>query len=452
MRNIAKVRNTVIFAAASLAGAPGFASDVRVAVDIAPVHALVAQVMAGIGTPDLVIASGASPHGHALRPSEAGALQAADLVVWIGPNLTPSLATALPRLAGDADVLTLGDLAETRTLPTRQAATFRLLPAAARAVEADAHDHGTEAAAASEPGHDHAHDPDPAHDLAHAAPAAHAETHDHDAAAAHQADAHAEHAHADGHDHGDEHAQAGGKGAEDAHEHAAGHDDHDSHDDHGEAHADAASHGHAHDGADHAADAHGHDSHDADAAHDHGPDHDHDHDHDHGPIDAHMWLDPANASAWLTAIADALARVDPPNAARYAANAQAAQVELDALEAELRASLAPVAGLGYVVFHDGYQYFEHAFDMPATGAIALSDASDPSAARIAEIRATVLETGVTCVFSEPQLNPALIETVFEDLPVKIVTGDPLGAGTAPGPELYATVLRDLGSALVACAD
>ena len=56
----------------------------RVAVDIAPVHGLVARVMQGVGEPDLVVPPGASPHGYAMRPSEALALDRADAVFWIG--------------------------------------------------------------------------------------------------------------------------------------------------------------------------------------------------------------------------------------------------------------------------------------------------------------------------------------------------------------------------------
>ncbi len=47
--------------------APGMAAP-QVAADIAPVHSLVARVMAGVGAPALIVPPGASPHGHALRP------------------------------------------------------------------------------------------------------------------------------------------------------------------------------------------------------------------------------------------------------------------------------------------------------------------------------------------------------------------------------------------------
>lgn len=74
----------------------------KVSVDIAPVHALVSRVMQGIGSPDLLIPANASPHSHAMRPSEAKALQDAELVFWIGETLTPWLENAISTIAEDA--------------------------------------------------------------------------------------------------------------------------------------------------------------------------------------------------------------------------------------------------------------------------------------------------------------------------------------------------------------
>ena len=82
---------------ATLMGGTAFAETPQLAVDIAPVHSLVARVMEGVSTPDLIVQPGASPHEYSLRPSEAAALQNADLVFWIGPDLTPWLAETIER-------------------------------------------------------------------------------------------------------------------------------------------------------------------------------------------------------------------------------------------------------------------------------------------------------------------------------------------------------------------
>ncbi len=156
-----------------------------------------------------------------------------------------------------------------------------------------------------------------------------------------------------------------------------------------------------------------------------------------------------NARLWLGAIAEELSELDPDNAATYAANAAAGQAALDALEDDLRADLAPVAATGFVVFHDAYQYFERRFGLSAAGAISISDATTPSAGRIAELQAAVGSMGVACVFSEPQFNAGLIDSVFADR-VTVGVLDPLGFDIAPGADLYPQVLRAMSAEFTRC--
>lgn len=101
---------TCLVAPAAASAAP------RVVTDIAPVHSLVARVMDGVGEPGLIVPPDASPHGYAMRPSEAQALQDADLVVWIGADLTPWLETAIDAVAGATPQVTLLDVPGIRLL------------------------------------------------------------------------------------------------------------------------------------------------------------------------------------------------------------------------------------------------------------------------------------------------------------------------------------------------
>jgi zinc transport system substrate-binding protein len=319
--------------AALLMAGPALADVPRVATDITPVQSLVARVMHGVGMPSLIVAAGASPHEYTLRPSQASALQDADLVFWVSATLTPWLDDAIKTLARDARVIELLTAEGTTNLPLRQNALF------------EAHHHEA----------DH--------------PADHHNDDDHD------------------HDHGAQHADT-------TH---AGHDD---------------------------------------AAHD-----------DHDP---HAWLSPDNGAVWLTTIATALSAADPENAGTYAANAAAGRAELDALRTEINAILDPVRGGKFIVFHDAYQYFETAFDFPASGAISVSDAVDPSPARIAEIQARVATQGIACVLSEPQFNPGIVAAVMEGSDAQTAVLDPLGSDLESGAALYGQVLRNLAQTIANC--
>jgi len=395
----------------ALLGSTALADVPSVAVDIAPVHSLVARVMEGVGTPDLIVQPGASPHGYSLRPSEAAALEDADAVFWIGEDLTPWLEDAIETLSGDAAVTALLEADGTTLLDFREDALF------------EAHDHGDH----DDHGHDdHGHDDHAEHghdDHGH-------DDHGHDDHAEHDHGAHKDHDHADHDDH--------------AHDDHADHDGH-AHDEH------AADKEHDHDHADH--DGHDHDAHAEEKDHDHAAHDDHGHDdhgHAHGAHDPHAWLSPDNAATWLNIIAAELSALDPENAGTYFANAAAARAEMDSLKAEVASTLEPVRGKNFVVFHDAYQYFEVAFDFPAAGAISLSDASDPSPARIAEIQERVREEGIDCVLSEPQFNPGIVATVMEGTEAKTSVIDPLGSDLEPGPDMYPQILRNLATNLAGC--
>ncbi len=275
------------------AGAGADAPPPRVVADIAPVHSLVARLMAGVGAPQLLLPPGVSPHAHALRPSEARALAGADLVVWIGPALTPWLEPAIDTLAGGAARLTLAEAPGLRRLPVP----------------------GREAS---------------------------------------------------------------------------------------------------------------------------------------GPVDPHLWLDPANARAWLGPIAAALAEADPARAGRYAANAAEAAGELVALEARVAERVAPVRDRPFLVLHDAYRYFEARFGLDAVAAVAGSEAVAPGAARLVAIRRRLAETGAECIFAEPQLGAGAAETVAEGTGARRATLDPIGATLDPGPDLYPRLIEGIAESLADC--
>ena len=206
-----------------------------------------------------------------------------------------------------------------------------------------------------------------------------------------------------------------------------------------------------HDHGDH--EGHGDDDHDDHDEHAHKDDDEHSHDeHGHGAheSDPHIWLDPANGRAMADMIAATLAEADAANAAAYAANAAAFKVEVDAVEAELRETLALIGGRPFIVFHDAYHYFEARFDVEAAGALSVSDATPPGPARVEEIRALIQEVGTTCVFTEPQFDKRLVSRLIDGTGAKSGELDPQGADIEPGPGLYSALLRKLGDGLIGC--
>lgn len=172
--------------------------------------------------------------------------------------------------------------------------------------------------------------------------------------------------------------------------------------------------------------------------------------HDHGEHDAHIWLNTGNAKLLAQAITTTLGEADPSNAPRYRANLAILDGELDALSAELKATVAPVKDKPIVVFHDAYQYFEKEAGIHVAGSITVSPESLPGAARIAGIHDKLKTLDASCVFAEPQFEPKLVNVVIEGTSAKTGTLDPEAATLTPGPGLYFDLMRGLASSIKTC--
>ena len=145
-----------------------------------------------------------------------------------------------------------------------------------------------------------------------------------------------------------------------------------------------------------------------------------------------------------------MSEIDPDNAGTYFSNANSARQDLDSLSKEINEMLNPMREKKYVVFHDAYQYFEKDFNISAAGAISLSDASDPSPARLEEVRNRVVNESIECVLAEPQYNQGLVTAVIDGTDANTAVVDPLGVGLEVGPSLYEKLIRNLATNLSKC--
>lgn len=300
----------VAFLAASLLPRDASAEP-AVVVSIKPIHSLVAAVMEGVEEPYLLVRGGGSPHNFSLTPSDARALEGADIVFWVGANLERFLEESLETLSGSAEVVTLAASENIHLLNYR-----------------------------------------------------------------------------------DE------KGAQAVHN--------------GEVMPENP------------------------------------HQYDAGDYDPHLWLDPQNARVVVKLTAALLSKQDPANALRYESNARRTVAGLNALEQSMRSRLVPVQNEGYLVFHDGFQYLQQAFDLNEVGSVTLSPDRQPGARRVLEVRERLRQSDARCIFVEPQFEPGIVSVIIEDLDVRVAEIDPLGADLQDGPELYFKLMERNAIALADC--
>ena len=236
----------------------------------------------------------------------------------------------------------------------------------------------------------------------------------------------------------------------DKHKKKDDHDDHDDHD-HGkhkkkDEHDDHDDHEHGKqkkkdDHEDHEEHADGHDDHDEHEGHD-------DHGHHHGEHDIHFWLDPEIAKTIVSIASEELSEIDPANKSIYSSNAANAINDLDQLIDNTRSKINSDAT--YIVFHDAYQYFEQRFGIEVIGALTVNPEVLPGAKQLAEIREVIEHESVNCLFSEPQFNPSIAETIASDTGIKSAVLDPLGAELEPGKDLYFDLIGDMASSFENC--
>lgn len=180
-------RMFLLTGAAAMAAGSTMADDgLKVVTSIKPVYSLASALTEGTGTNTTLLVKGAaSPHTYSMAPSEARALEQADVIFWIGPSLEHFLEKPLTALGANAEVVELEEAPGVETLAPREGGAF----------EAHAHEHDEHA-----DGDEHDHDADDGHE-------------DHD---------HADHDHADHADHADHDDDHGHEGHDEAEHHHDG--------------------------------------------------------------------------------------------------------------------------------------------------------------------------------------------------------------------------------------
>ncbi|RNF35371.1 zinc ABC transporter substrate-binding protein [Paracoccus methylarcula] len=174
------MRLTMPTAILTLFAAPALAEPPQVVTDIPVTGSLVQQVMGDLGEVRVLIGEGSDPHHFQLRPSDARALQSADLLVWIGPELTPWLERTTANL-GEGEALSLLHVPGTHL--QEFGADHGDHDDAHEHEHADEHEHEHEEHAEDHAGHDHEHEDageDQGHDHDHAEDAQDEHGHDHD--------------------------------------------------------------------------------------------------------------------------------------------------------------------------------------------------------------------------------------------------------------------------------
>ena len=167
-------------------------------------------------------------------------------------------------------------------------------------------------------------------------------------------------------------------------------------------------------------------------------------------MDPHVWLTPLNAQKIVEFMTHKLIELDPQNAFSYKKNGALLTSKLKHLHQELSQKLQSLKNYPFLVFHDGYQYFEKAYDLKGLGALTLDPEIPLSIQRLKSLEAQIKHQGVKCIFGETQFYPSVIKTLAQSTHIKIGNLDPFGTNFVPDETLYFKMMLQLADNFLTC--
>lgn len=168
--------------------------------------------------------------------------------------------------------------------------------------------------------------------------------------------------------------------------------------------------------------------------------------HQHAGKDPHIWLDPRNAAVIAKALAQRLGQIAPESALYFAANAERFAQSLVLLDEQLKTQLAPLKGVGFAVYHEGYSHFVAHYSLHQLAYVTFTPERRPGAKHLQELRAVLAKEG-HCVFLEPYQSDRALRELAAALELKIGLLDAIGTNQVSS---YRNLMEQLGQSFSAC--
>lgn len=168
----------------------------------------------------------------------------------------------------------------------------------------------------------------------------------------------------------------------------------------------------------------------------------------HAAGNPHLHLDPRNMGPVADALAARLARVDPQNAAAYAARNQDFQARWRQALTRWETRAAPLKGVTLATHHKDWSYLARWLGMRATLTLEPKPGVEPSAAYLGEALARVRQQPVRLVAYANYQSPRASQWLAEKAGVPALSL-PYTVGAAPGADTLFTWMDDLLDRLLA---
>ncbi len=181
--------------------------------------------------------------------------------------------------------------------------------------------------------------------------------------------------------------------------------------------------------------------------HEHEEGHQH---HHHGEYDAHIWLSPDNALAMAKTMSQKLIKVDPDHTKQYQENFRTFKENLQQADKNNIARLTNYHNEPMFVFHDAYGYLKAHYKLNIVDHFTINPERQPGARHLAKLRDKLMKAGNSCVFREPQFQPAYIDKIINGTNTNVAVLDPLATEIRVDSDGYINFLNRMVSNIITC--
>lgn len=153
---------------------------------------------------------------------------------------------------------------------------------------------------------------------------------------------------------------------------------------------------------------------------------------DHGAFDPHLWVSPKNVLEVLPHITAALISIDSSNESSYKQNLVNYTNRIKELDTKITDQLQPYRHQAFISFHEAFQYFARDYGLASAISIETYPGKEPTPKYLQSLIKLIKDQKIKAIFSEPQFSPRIVESLAQDLHLKVYSLDPMETGALNG--------------------
>lgn len=140
-------------------------------------------------------------------------------------------------------------------------------------------------------------------------------------------------------------------------------------------------------------------------------------------LDPHIWLSPRLVEVQAQNIYAALAQLDPAHAEDYKANLASFEADVDALDGDIRQTLAGVESRKFIVFHPAWGYFARDYGLEMVPIEV--GGQEPSAAELAQVISIAQEEHIRVILAQPEFSTKSAQAIADEIGGQVLLISPL---------------------------